>query len=288
VKQLEWKFSYSLGNALIDAEHQTLLALVNKITSGGFFHPRQQKLAFFTLIQLFQDHCEHEEDFMHRVKWPEAEEHANIHRKFLDELSLDIKGVSDFQNNVIIEKIHAWIDQHILAEDVKLKQYLIDHNRYFTLQQPIPPLQNTQDNEDKAAIEKKNKEIMRYATGNIQIDMEHYTLLELTREANQKKGRISEGQLHDFLNTILEYVKFHFIHEEKVLRRAGWSALAHHQETHRNIINDISTLYKSKENTVAKHLHLLNYLNRWVLDHISEEDMKFKNYLIQTNGELYL
>ena len=86
----------------------------------------------------------------------------------------------------------------------------------------------------------------------------------------------------EILDTLVDYTRTHFGLEEKLLLDAGYSPVefAAHQREHRAFIEKISTAANKhlvEEKSVS--FEIINFLKRWLQDHILITDMKYADAL---------
>lgn len=114
-------------------------------------------------------------------------------------------------------------------------------------------------------------------TGNRQIDLQHYELIDLI---NETYAAISGGgdneQIADVLDRLRAYVMFHFSHEDKLMdSKSVDQALARaHRAAHDEFSQHFDQLRVRLSNREAVNLEddLLEYLKSWLIRHIQHTD----------------
>jgi len=127
----QWTKSISVGNDTIDAQHQRLLAQVNKIIDavalGSNSKELQEVIGFFD--EYIKEHFSYEEAYMKSINYPDIEEHRKKHYEFIKNYN---KFKEEFNQNVDKDKLTMeievyigdwWID-HIGKEDKKYQLFL--------------------------------------------------------------------------------------------------------------------------------------------------------------------
>lgn len=117
---IEWKDSYKIGDAVIDAEHEHAFRLANQ-----FFDAKDQAAQQVAAMQLYKharEHFEHEETLMREIKFPGCKGHTERHNHMiarLNEVSQGIgKGALD---KLALEALMMdWALQHIAKDDAQL------------------------------------------------------------------------------------------------------------------------------------------------------------------------
>ena len=118
----------------------------------------------------------------------------------------------------------------------------------------------------------------KLATGLPQVDHEHKRLIELINHvANQRASEASVEDLCTVLGELRDYTVYHFQNEENLMRHYGVSE-AHrelHFKSHQGFIDRLATaseLVTSNPHDVIDHL--LAFLVKWLVFHISGIDMR--------------
>lgn len=122
---MDWKEDYSVGNALIDKQHQALFALVNevadKVKAGNM--PEIigviKRLATYTV-----EHFKDEEAIMKKAGYASFEDHQMIHAELVEKV-LDLQAKLEKKQPVsmvgIIRFLSDWLKDHILQDDMAYK-----------------------------------------------------------------------------------------------------------------------------------------------------------------------
>ena len=129
VTVLRWQPAMKLGIPGIDADHKTLVGLLNTLHYAMIAGDDRSGLGnvLKELVDYTHTHFAREEALMERSGYPELEAHQAIHRRiaaameghratFLDEPdAFDMEEFYDF--------VSGWLLHHVLGEDMKLKPY---------------------------------------------------------------------------------------------------------------------------------------------------------------------
>jgi len=118
------------------------------------------------------------------------------------------------------------------------------------------------------------------AVGIEEVDLDHQRLVsclndvfQATQSANADKPSTT---LHDALNALRQQSKEHFAHEEGVMRRIAYPALAHHRILHEDLMTALNVLIdqfdQNAKNTLSSDT--MQSLEVWLLHHIEYEDKK--------------
>ncbi len=123
VTEFIWEKKYATGILKIDAQHQYLFALTNRLLRNVAENVSLATIAV-TIAQLqdyVDEHFKHEEAMLRRVKYADLPRHIEQHRKLrsqLNEYSVGLKDNSLTPTN-FARFMQGWLSRHILSEDLK-------------------------------------------------------------------------------------------------------------------------------------------------------------------------
>jgi hemerythrin len=121
-----WKSYYSVGNPAIDAEHQQLLALINKIYEAVQRGDDQAvaKSALNVMLQYALTHFQHEEQIMREGGFPHFAEHSALHEEFRQQARAWRAQAYLVTGHDLLRYLKRWWVGHIQSEDKKYMPYL--------------------------------------------------------------------------------------------------------------------------------------------------------------------
>jgi hemerythrin-like metal-binding protein len=121
------------------------------------------------------------------------------------------------------------------------------------------------------------------SVGNDEIDDDHRKLVNLFNMLNHT---VTEGDNPDYLEAVLEELinctAWHFSHEERLMLMYGYEGLADHKMEHQELVKSARELQQKileAGNVVADED--IEFLERWLTEHILTADMKLGSYLAQ-------
>jgi hemerythrin len=136
-----------------------------------------------------------------------------------------------------------------------------------------------------------------YALGIKLIDDQHKALIDIVNDIfSHASGR--EREEHEYFREVIkqavDYIKFHFATEEKVMKSTKYKSYDAHKKNHEEFI--LKVLSTAKDYESGKRLTLTNFgyfLKDWVLSHIAVMDKKYCEYFrsiatIKADGKLSL
>jgi len=132
-ENIVWNSSYELGIEDIDYQHHFFLNLINRL-SDELLKVKDTNYKFSLISELnayARFHFISEENMMQREGYPALQEHKQLHRELIDQLSirqnmLMLKG-SEKEIAEIIDFLVTWFLNHTTHEDRLFADYL--HNR---------------------------------------------------------------------------------------------------------------------------------------------------------------
>lgn len=125
---LSWSPTYSVGDADLDADHRRLVDLINAlddaVTSGD--HARIAALVH-EITDYAAWHLIREEEVLERAGYPEAESHADDHRRlelWLEEMRRDADWTRETKAPRLLTGLVDWFAHHVLQVDMRYKSHL--------------------------------------------------------------------------------------------------------------------------------------------------------------------
>jgi hemerythrin len=127
-----------------------------------------------------------------------------------------------------------------------------------------------------------------YSVGIDLIDGQHRQLIELTNTLYKGCLAGEESARRYFMETIqstVDYVKYHFSAEEKLMEHFKYPNLLNHKSQHTGfvlkILEDVKSFQSGKKfvpNTFVR------YLKDWILSHIAVMDRQYADYILNQKG----
>lgn len=121
-----WSDDLRIGVDAIDKDHQILLSLTNKISSGFCTETSLNNL-ITDLVEYTQYHLEREEMIMEVCGYPRLKKHRKCHQKLIDKINDLARDWHENKDPDIRHRfgyfLRDWLVTHIKAEDAKIAQY---------------------------------------------------------------------------------------------------------------------------------------------------------------------
>ncbi|MCP5162840.1 MAG: bacteriohemerythrin [Hahellaceae bacterium] len=120
-----------------------------------------------------------------------------------------------------------------------------------------------------------------YSVGIASIDAEHKKLLNLINQLQTASLYYTgEDFDKDALNEVIEYTKYHFANEEKLMETHGYPTCESHKQEHRRMAEKVMSMVKAYEEDSDKTIdELLNFLKQWLIRHINGTDKEYSEFL---------
>ena len=134
IMPIVWQDSMSVGNSMIDNDHQELISIINMaeevINQSGSLRDLQRVLA--RLDSYVKEHFAREEALQAEILYPYREGHEKEHVRLLHRLN-EIRGRVDGAHTPynceevfsgLAELLRNWLMRHILDHDMRMKPYI--------------------------------------------------------------------------------------------------------------------------------------------------------------------
>jgi hemerythrin len=116
-----------------------------------------------------------------------------------------------------------------------------------------------------------------------EIDEDHRKLINIFNILNHA---VMEGESPDYLAAILEELVnctvWHFSHEERLMLKYSYQGMEEHKAIHRELIKSVKDMQQrilQANNSMTNEY--IEFLERWLTEHILTEDMRLGSYLSQ-------
>lgn len=138
---LSWSNQYSIGNDLIDTEHEELFRLINAFHTNWVEERNRQEIArvLNQLIAYAQMHFQHEENIMEDAGYPKLADHQQIHEAMVEKIFELHTAYTEGNLRLEIETmkfLKSWLLEHILENDYQFRDYLA--RKHDSGEQPAP------------------------------------------------------------------------------------------------------------------------------------------------------
>lgn len=260
-----------IGVQQIDEEHEHLFDLINQgigILQNDYIsdHYTAIKELLEELEDYANEHFEHEEAYMEKLRDPELILQRSQHAFFQEKIrECFMKNIHDEENQrqVLGDLLHflaRWLYHHIIGSDMMIGK--------------LPPLEEWMIRENPCEFTQE------YMTGIDMIDREHKILFEIVERANTLVKSWNVGDKFDDIMEILgelkEYTISHFSDEEEYMKSIGYEGLAAQQRAHAAFIDKLENVDEGQiDEKPQEYLEsLIEFLLGWLINHILYTDKK--------------
>lgn len=115
---------------------------------------------------------------------------------------------------------------------------------------------------------------------NGKIDKDHQKLISLANTVLEldRPNRDAE-ELKRVIRELYDYVRYHFTREEQLMEQLKYPGLPGHHEKHELIIQEMNHYLTSSHHMSEMLSNFRALVNKWVIKHIMEEDMKLHHFM---------
>jgi hemerythrin len=116
---------------------------------------------------------------------------------------------------------------------------------------------------------------------NAQMDADHKQLVNLINELYSAMWLDQAATvIQKCLDSLKQYVQYHFQAEEEMMAKASFPGLKAHQEVHRKFIEAVADMEKRwQDGDLDVSEQMMDMLQGWLVDHIMKVDMQYTDYL---------
>lgn len=136
-------------------------------------------------------------------------------------------------------------------------------------------------------IEWDNKYLLDIA----EIDEQHKVFFNIIKKELKQNNNLNFDELAEIINYLENYLKEHFNTEEKLLEESGYVNIESHKAQHSFFVDKINEMkLELNYNNPMLYIKLIDFMKKWFLSHIINEDKKYKetviSYLKKKNYEV--
>ena len=121
-----------------------------------------------------------------------------------------------------------------------------------------------------------------FSVGVDSLDADHIVIFSLINHVDDaNRSGDDQHAIGRLLKVLLDVAEAHFQREEEIMVQNGFPELEAHVEEHRNIIDDVQSLYVAYQETQSSEIshEIAKTLCAWLEEHILETDMQYRPYV---------
>ncbi|MBF0254852.1 MAG: bacteriohemerythrin [Gammaproteobacteria bacterium] len=115
-------------------------------------------------------------------------------------------------------------------------------------------------------------------TGIDEIDKQHRRIIDYINSLYDAREARDEELVAKVLTELLDYAFSHFGYEERFMREIGYPSLEAHQVIHQQFAQKVEEFVSRFEAGEDVEDDLINLLNRWLVNHIKNEDGDYADF----------
>ncbi len=125
----------------------------------------------------------------------------------------------------------------------------------------------------------------KMSVGIEEIDVQHKKLVDIINHLHDLLKTNSYGnELRAIFNELIDYTKYHFASEEKIMEEAGYEDLEVHKKQHKKFVNQL--LRKKDRCNLGKReiaVELSSFLSGWMIGHILHSDKEYRDVVLKSD-----
>ena len=312
LRQFWTKNSLKLDIPVIDLQHIWLVFLImeleNELTSaaGGTLPEETIRKIMGDLLSFATEHFSLEEDLFLAFDIPEAMEHADKHRhfvQFLSERANELKSGKEESVKTLVSFLKDWLTMHILRDDkhyadyyrstgANLKAYFQSQIEKHALtidrgQVAVYKLVSESDEVHEIINENIASNVLKiWHSNNLStlipiIDLQHLWLIHMVVEldlASRSRNMATSAREKIFQRVVqqaTQYANEHFTAEEKIMEKFRFNEIASHMRQHQGFRDFVARrALEFRRGDTQAAMKLVHDLREWLLSHIAIEDHK--------------
>jgi hemerythrin len=118
------------------------------------------------------------------------------------------------------------------------------------------------------------------------MDDHHKKLVDLINMLFDAMSGDATGAVDTVLGDLLDYTRYHFAEEEKLLAASNYPDLEEHQGIHRAMVKEVLEMRQRYLDAPASvpASEALDFLSKWLMRHIIGKDLRYRPYVEGSSG----
>lgn len=130
---ITWSEMMSVGVPVLDADHKTLIGLINNLHRS--IGDEEEYATLGSVLQALEEYAEHhfarEERVMEACRYPSLSAHSAMHRRLAAQVR-ELKAAYDADRSSVrarqcLDFLHKWLIEHICSTDMDYRGWVIGH-----------------------------------------------------------------------------------------------------------------------------------------------------------------
>lgn len=128
-EKLVWSDNLTMYNRTVDQQHIKLFEMVNEILDHERLYPKSEQFAIIlsNISDYGLEHFRTEEQYMREIGYPNVDEHAKEHRKYLFNVAMfntNFKDVNHTDPKTVLRFVKGWWYSHIMISDMDVCKFI--------------------------------------------------------------------------------------------------------------------------------------------------------------------
>ena len=127
-----------------------------------------------------------------------------------------------------------------------------------------------------------------YSVGIPMVDDQHKELIKLTNELYQScldGDDQARASFKEVIQKTVQYIKFHFSAEERIMSNVKFPDYKEHKKQHEGFVKEVIEGAKRFEEGKAVPYVFVDFLKKWILNHIALSDKKYSEFILSRRRE---
>lgn len=119
------------------------------------------------------------------------------------------------------------------------------------------------------------------SVGNTDIDNDHKKLLGMINQLQTAVHyQTDEAMIEQTLNDLIDYTKYHFAREEKIMQDNSYPGFEDHKKQHDQMVTQVTRFIDEYRIDKTRTIdNVVQYLKSWLINHIIGSDQQYRPYL---------
>ncbi len=120
------------------------------------------------------------------------------------------------------------------------------------------------------------------SVGDDTLDRDHMKLIDLINMLHRAMTDPVSNGVGTVLTELLDYTRYHFAEEERVMKAIGFPDLDAHRWIHAKMTRQVTDMYQRfiQDPTSVPAEETFTYLSEWLVRHIMAKDLPIRQYVV--------
>jgi len=119
------------------------------------------------------------------------------------------------------------------------------------------------------------------------IDEQHKKIVDYINDIHHVQETHDRNELGEVIAELVDYTISHFAYEEALMEKAGYPFIEPHKKVHQLFVGKVNTYVERFEAGEDVTKELLNMLQKWLINHIKNEDGDYVDLVFAVQDKLH-